>query len=132
MKRNGHKDDAIKITANTNTLKSVMEIQGDFIVDFRVRNSIASVLGFRNQVYKEDLHESESVVNILSINSIIVNSNVIGGSYVNVKTQNTIYTFFPNVSPGYKIVENPRNLVYLPVILDKISKMATVLTDQNG
>jgi len=132
MKRNGHKDDAIKITANTNTLKSVMEIQGDFIVDFRVRNSIASVLGFRNQVYKEDLHESESVVNILSINSIIVNSDVIGGSYVNVKTQNTIYTFFPNVSPGYKIVENPRNLVYLPVILDKISKMATVLTDQNG
>jgi len=132
MKRNGHKDDAIKITANTNTLKSVMEIQGDFIVDFRVRNSIASVLGFRNQVYKEDLHESESVVNILSINSIIVNSNVIGGSYVNVKTQNTIYTFFPNVSPGYKIVENPRNLVYLPVILDKISKMETVLTDQNG
>ena len=132
MKRNGHKDDAIKITANTNTLKSVMEIQGDFIVDFRVRNSIASVLGFRNQVYKEDLHESESVVNILSINSIIVNSDVIGGSYVNVKTQKTIYTFFPNVSPGYKIVENPRNLVYLPVILDKISKMATVLTDQNG
>ena len=53
MKRNGHNDDAIKITANTNTLKSVMEIQVNFIVDLRVRNSIASVLGFRNQVYKE-------------------------------------------------------------------------------
>jgi len=61
-----------------------------------------------------------------------VNVDVIGGSYVNGKTQNTIYSFFPNVSPRYKIVENPRNLVYLPVILDKISKMDTVVTDQSG
>jgi len=132
MKRNGHNDDAIKITTNTNTLKSVMEIQGDFIVDLRVQRSIASVLGFRNHVYKEGIHESESVVNILSTNSILVNSDTIGGSYVNGKTQNTIYSFFPNVLPRYKIVENPRNLVYLPVILDKISKMETVVTDQNG
>jgi len=35
MKRNGHNDESIKITANTNTLKSVLEIQGDFQVDFR-------------------------------------------------------------------------------------------------
>ena len=132
MKRNGHNDESIKIMANTNTLKSILEIQGDFQVDFRARNSISSVLGLRNQVYKESIHESDSVVNILSINSILVNVDVIGGSYVNGKTQNTIYSFFPNVSPGYKIVENPRNLVYLPVILDKINKMETVVMDQNG
>jgi len=132
MNRNGHNDESIKITANTNTLKSVLEIQDDFQVDFRVRNSISSVLGFQNQVYEEGIHESQNVVNILSINSILVNVNVIGGSYVNGRTQNTIYSFFPNMSPGYKIVENPRNLVYLPVILDKINKMETVVTDQNG
>ena len=57
---------------------------------------------------------------------------MIGGSYVNGRTQNTIYSFFPNVSPGYKIVENSRNLVYHPVILDKINKMETVVTDQSG
>ena len=61
-----------------------------------------------------------------------MNVDVIGGSYVNGKTQNTIYSFFPNVSPGCKIVENPKNLAYPPVILDKISKMETVVTDQNG
>ena len=119
MKRNGHNDESIEITANTNTLKSVLEIQGDCQVDFRARNSISSVLGFQNQVFKEGIHVSDSVVNILSINSILMNVDVIGGSYVNGRTQNTIYSFFPNVSPGYKIVENPRNLVYLPVILDK-------------
>jgi len=93
---------------------------------------MSSVLGFRNQVYEEGIHESQNVVNILSINSILVNVDVIGESYVNGRTQNTIYSFFPNVSTGYKIVENPRNLVYLPVILDKINKMETVVTDQNG
>ena len=132
MKRNGHNDKSIKITANTNTLKSVLEIQDDFQVDFRVRNSISRILVFRNQVYEVGIHESQNVVNILSKNSILVNVDVIGRSYVNGRTQNTIYSFFPNVSPGYKIVENPRNLVYLPVILDKINKMETVVTDQNG
>ena len=109
-----------------------MEISNDFQVDFRAQNSISSVLGFRNQVYKEGIHESQNAVNILSINSILVNVGVIGGSDVNGRTQNTIYSFFPNVSPGHKIVENPRNLVYLPVILDKINKMETVVTDKNG
>jgi len=113
-------------------LKSVLEIQGDFQVDFRARNSISSVLGFQNQVYEEGIHESQIVVNILSTNSIFVNVDVIGVAYLNGRTQNTIYSFFLNVSPGYKIVENPRNLVYLPVILDKINKMETVVTDQKG
>ena len=132
MKRNGHNDESIKITANTNTLKSVLEIQSDFQVDFRARNSISSVFGFRDLVYEKGIHEPDSVVNNLSIKSTLVNVDVIGGSYVDGKTQNTIYSFFPNVSPRYKIVENPRNLVYLPMILDKINKMETVVTDQNG
>jgi len=132
MKRNGHNGESTKISANTNTLKSVMEISNDFIVDFRVPRSIASILGFAERIYKEGLHESQNVVNILSINSILMNVGIIGGSYVNGKTQSTIYSFFPNVSPRYKIVENLRNLVYLPVILDKISKIETIVTDQNG
>jgi len=53
MKQNGRTHESIKITANTNTLKSVLEIQDDFQVDFRARNSISSVLGFQNQVYEE-------------------------------------------------------------------------------
>ena len=60
-----------------------------------------------------------------------MNVDVIGGVYVNGRMQNTIYSFFPNVSPAYKMVEIPRNLVYLPEILDKINKMETVVTDQH-
>jgi len=67
MKRNGHDDESIKISANTNTLKSILEIKHGAKVDFSERNALASVLDFRNQLYSEEFHESENVVNILSI-----------------------------------------------------------------
>jgi len=83
IKRNEHDDEAVKISANTNTLKSVLEIKDGYQVDFWVENSISSVLGFQNKVYEQGFHQSDNVVNILSINSISVNVDCIGGSYVN-------------------------------------------------
>ena len=72
------------------------------------------------------------MTNILTINSILVNSDIISGSYVNGSTQHTIYSFFLNVSPGYKIIENPHNLLYLPIASDTIHSITIWLTDQNG
>ncbi len=137
MRQNGHYDSAnedyyITISANSNTLKSVLILENNYQVDFRQPNSISSVLGFNNDIYTLNFQESESVVNILSINSLLVNIDIVSGSYVNGASQNTIYSFFPNVSPGYKIVESPVNLVYLPVTLDTIHSLETSLTDQNG
>ena len=137
MRQNGHYDSVneeyyITISANSNTLKSVLILENNYQVDFRQPNSISSVLGFNNDIYTLDFQESENVVNILSINSLLVNIDIISGSYVNGSNQNTIYSFFPNVSPGYKIVETPVNLVYLPVTLDAIHSVETSLTDQNG
>ena len=71
------------------------------------------------------------MVNILTINSILINIYIIAGSYVNNSTQPTIYSFFPNVSPGYKIIEN-LNLIYLPITSDTIHSFTIWLTDQNG
>ena len=63
------------------------------------------------------------MVNILTINSILVNTHIISGSYVNGSTQSTIYSPFPGVSPGYKIVENPHHLIYLQITADTISSI---------
>ena len=109
MRKNGHYDKAndkyyIKICANTNTLKSEMFFKDNYEVDFRKYNSINSLLGFHTKLYTSGFHESEDMVNILTINSILVNSDIISGSYVNGSNQPTIYSFFPNVSPGYKII----------------------------
>ena len=34
--------------------------------------------------------------------------------------------------PGYTIIENPQNLLYLPIIADTIHSITIWLTDQNG
>src|SRR5688572_16970859 len=137
MKENGHYDVAnaqpsISIEPNSNTLKSVLTIAPLYVVDFRPDNSIRTVLGFNRGTYSEGYNESEQIVSIMNITSLRVRSDVIGASYTNGSMANVIYSFFPNVGPGYKIIEVPTNLVYLPVTLSTISSMETKLTDQNG
>ena len=137
MKTRGHYDQInneyyINISANSNTLKSVLIIEEGYQVDFNQRNSLSKVLGFTRAKYEEGFHESENVVDILTINSILVNIDIISGSYVNGTTKSTIYSFFPKVSPGYKIIESPVNLVYLPITLDTIDNLNVSITDQDN
>lgn len=109
-----------------------MSIDENFKVDFTTENSIRSILGFGKKQYITGDHESETLVNIMSINSLRVTSSIIGSSYSNGSTEPIIYSFFPNVGPGYKIIEVPHNLVYLPIIVNEISSMETKLVDQNN
>jgi hypothetical protein len=107
MKQNNHYDKVhnqsfIKLSPNTSTLKSIMEISGNYKVDFREDNSINILLGFADKVYHAGYHESENIVNILTLNSILVELGIINGSYVKGSRKPVIYSFFPNVSPGYK------------------------------
>ena len=136
MEKRGHHDPInedyyINISANSNTLKSVLILEEDYQVDFNHQNSLTKVLRFTGTKYTEGLHELENVVNILSINNILVNIDIILGSYVNGTMKNTIYSFFPKVSPGYKIIESPVNLVYLPITLDTIDSLVVSITDQD-
>ena len=136
MEKRGHYDEInedyyINIAPNTNTLKSVLILEKGYQVDFNHQNSLAKVLGFTGAKYTEGFHESENVVDILRINSILINIDIISGSYVNRTTKSTIYSFFPDVSPGYKIIESPVNLVYLPITLDTIDSLNVTITDQD-
>ena len=126
-----NEDYYINIAPNTNTLKSVLILEKGYQVDFNHENSLAKVLGFTGTKYTEGFHESENVVDILRINSILVNIDIISGSYVNGTTKSTIYSFFPDVSPGYKIIESPVNLVYLPITLNTIDSLNVMITDQD-
>ena len=81
MRENNHYDkandkDDIEISANTNTLKSEIFPKGNYEVDFRKDKSIKSLLGFDSNLYTSGFHESENMVNILTINSILVNIDI--------------------------------------------------------
>ena len=88
MEKRGHHDPInedyyINISANSNTLKSVLILVKDYKVDFNNQNSSTKVPGFTGAKYTEGFHQSENVVNILSINSILVNIDIISGNYIN-------------------------------------------------
>ena len=122
---------AVTFQPNRNTLKSIMVIKPGYRVSFKGDRSLRQLLGFSDKWYKEGVHESENIVNILSINSILVNIDIITGSFINGVSKPVIYSFFPNVSPGFKIVETPYNLVYLPIATETIDHITTTITDQN-
>ena len=99
-----HEDYCINISANSNTLKSVLILEKDYQVDFNHQNSIAKVLGFTGAKYTEGFHESENVVNILSINSILVNIDIIFRGATSMERRKTLSTpFFRKSAPDIRI-----------------------------
>ena len=77
-KRGNHdpinEDYNINISANSNTLKSILILEEDYQVHFIHQNSLAKVLRFTGAKYTKGFHESENVVTILSNNSCYVHT----------------------------------------------------------
>ena len=129
----GGKEKMINLSPNVNTLKCIMNITNEnYQIDFRVDDCLRTVLGFNAKIYEQGQYESERLVDILNINSILVHCNIVGASRLNGREAPLIYNFFPNVAPGEKIVETPKNLIYVPIIVTAISSMTCWLTDQDG
>ena len=123
----------IVLSPNSNTLRCMLEVLDvKCQVDFDVDDSLCTVLGFDRKVYKVGQHESENIVNILSVNCILVHCDVIESSRLNGIEASVIYTFFPDAAPGDKIISIQRHLIYIPLTLIVISRMTCWVTDQNG
>ncbi len=137
MKANGHFNSVIDepfidIYANENTLKVIMELNNGYVVDFSQAESLRELLGFEAKIYNAQTNESTNPVQIITVNSILINLDVVEGSYVSGIPQPIIYSFFPAVGPGFKILEVPRNLVYLRLNKKQIANMNVRITDQNN
>ena len=74
----------ITITANESRGTSIINITNtSYRVAFNAPHSIGSVLGFNaTDILSHGYNESPNKVDIMSINSILVNINIISGSYV--------------------------------------------------
>ncbi len=123
----------ITILANISELKSIVNITNQsYKVDFSAESSIGPTLGFGPSIIEHGYNLSPNIVDIMKINSILVNIDIIHGSYVNGSNSPTIYSFYPTVSPGLKITERPKNLIYYPITKYDIRTMRVWLTDQDG
>ena len=101
-----------------------MIINNNYEVDFRRYKSINSLVRLHSKLYTSEFNESENKIIILTINSILVNIDIISGSFV-------IGSFFSNVSLGNNIIKNPRNLLYLTITSDTIHSITIWLRDHN-
>lgn len=116
---------------NRNTLKTGIKCSEPILCE---PNSILSVLGFKLQTIPQDKWiESQNAIQISKINVLRVECSIVSGAYVNGKLCHSIYEFPSNkVDVGYKIIEQPRNIIYLPIVPRRINNIQVSIVDQNG
>lgn len=122
-----------KLIANNNTLKS--EIFCSSAIDFNQPNSLGSLLGFPNDIKLKanQNHCSPHQVSIIKVDVIRVTCNVVRGSYRDGIEGHVLHEFYPAVGPGFKIIEKPNTIKYLPINkLSELSEFYITLEDQNG
>lgn len=122
----------IDIRINNNTLKCKIKSNKKLIFDTN-QNTIGTLLGFKDGVLEPNvLHISDNVIKINSINAIKIETNITTGAYSNDKLMRTLHEFYPTVDVGYKIVEVPRQVIYLPVSVRSISNFIVRIVDQDN
>lgn len=122
---------SFSLKANNNTLKSVIKCTES--IDFSKDDSIGSLLGFSHIVLDANKkHVSDLPINIIKVNTIRVECNLVKGSFDNGKESHVLHEFFPDVEPGYKIIEIPSTIIYLPLNVQRVSNISVSLKDQNG
>lgn len=125
--------DNITIKGNNNTMKA--EITSKYYIDFTKEHSVGSLLGFSKDtevLEPNKTHSGNKTVTIIKVNTIDVTCNIIQGSYRDGENRHILHTFYPSVAPGFKIVEKPQNLVYLPLNTSFISDIVLNIVDQDG
>lgn len=129
----------ISIEKNEKTLKCEIRCTQYCVIDFEAENSIGSLLGFnrRKIIVNADTYRynepiiSDNVVDIHKVNVLRIECSIATGSYLNDKSSHSIHEFYPEVAPGYKIVEVPRHLIYLPVVGRTISELNIKVLNQD-
>lgn len=121
----------VKLQPNNNTMLTTL--WSTVKVDFTKDNSIGPLLGFdRIVIEPEEIAVASSVVDIFKVNTIRVECSIAAGSYVNGEALHIVHEFFPDTPAGYKIVERPSPVIYLPVVPSTIESITLRVLDQAG
>lgn len=127
-----HENRSIEIKANNNTLKVEIMSSHDPIY-FDKEKSIGKLFGFTEKILESGKkHTSNLQVDILKVNAIQIHCNIVTGSFMNGSPTHILHEFALNVPPGYKLVERPMNLIYLPVNVKEIGRLEIKIVDQEG
>lgn len=121
-----------QLTANNNTLKCEIFCTED--IDFTQEHTLRSVLGFnKERLDANKTHTSPNQASINKVDIIRVTCNIVRGSYRDGVEGHVLHEFYPDVGPGFKIVEKPTIVQYLPITKqNSLDEFYIRLEDQNG
>lgn len=133
FKKHSHSFDYI---VNKNTFKTTIECSTALYTGAKNSNNILRhIFGFKEEKLFElnTRTTSNDIIKIANQDVVRVGCNIVSGSYVNGERSHSIYEFATNkVEVGYKIIERPRNLIYLPITTQRLNYIEISLVDQNG
>lgn len=123
----------MSLRPNNTTLKCELYCSLNIQFNQSPSNNIGRMLGFtENKLEANKTHTSDAPVNIIKVNTIQIRCNIVQGSYKNGQNEHTLHSFYPTVEPGFKIVETPSNVIYLPVNVQRLDNITLSIVDQDG
>jgi hypothetical protein len=127
-------DPSITFSLKGNVQTQSCEMLSNQVISFDRANHLGHILGFRNRRYLKEntLHMSNVAVNVMNVNQIKIACDFIKNSYLNSQMDKSLYDYPIDVAPGYKIISNVLNPVFLPIIYKELHEATVSLYDQNN
>lgn len=122
---------SLQLSFNESTLTCKVKCPVKLLLDWS--DSIHRLLGFSDiQLAPNTEHVSDQVIKISTLNTISIECDIVSGSYTNGIRGHSLYEFAPAVKAGYKIIEIPKHIIYLPVNRRVIPSIQVRIVDQDG
>lgn len=128
-------DNKVSLTYEASVPTSKVRLEFDTAVDW-TSGTLLNVIGFyknNNRTFEsKKKYWSDEIVKITNIDVIRVECDIVSGSYINGKHCHTIHQFsHGKVDPGYKYIEVPRPIVYLPIKEKNLRTIQISIVDQH-
>lgn len=117
-------------------------VQIIFDVDIEwISGSVLNIIGFQQQQEQQLPHIfkaktsywSTDIVKITDIDIIRIECDIVSGSYINGKECHTIHQFSHcKTAPGFKFIEIPQHIIYLPMEKKQLRNIQIRVVDQNN
>lgn len=125
----------ISLSYDISEASSTVQISFDTKIKW-TGGTVLNVLGFNiidTETFEKDtIYRSEHIVKITDIDVIRVECNIASGSYINGKHCHTIHQFSNcKVPPGYKFIEVPQHMIYLPIKEKELRSIQISIVDQD-
>lgn len=129
--------DRISLTYNISEGSSTVQISFDCDIVW-TGGTVLEVIGFENEKNSKPfnkgwLYRSNHIAKITDIDVIRIECDIAFGSYINGRHCHTIHQFSHcKVPPGYKFIEVPQHIIYLPIKENRLRSIQISVVDQDG